>query len=360
MAPGRACAPRARADVAGGGAVRRPDRAREPHGRRPPGVVARHAPRHLQGTNDAGRARRRGARRCLHARRARRRAAERAHAGPAQARRRGPRAGGAAARGVPRRARRRAWTPPRARSSAGGCARSSTRDRDAAHRPRHGARARRSATTSSCSSSARSSRRARRTSSRRDPKVVEAYLGGGERGGRRRGPGRRSGRRERASERRDPGDRGPARRATTARAVVRDLTLTRRAGRGRRAARRQRRGQDDDAARHLGDRAADGGHDHGRRARTPRRLSAECGRPHGRRARARGPRHLLRPHRGRALPAGCRAASGSTPTTAYEYFPALARAARTAGRGCCPAASSRCSRSAARSCAARRCSCSTS
>ena len=45
---------------------------------------------------------------------------------------------------------------------------------------------------------------------------------------------------------------------------------------------------------------------------------------------------------------------------AYEYFPALARAARRAAPACSPAASSRCSPSRARSCASRACCCSTS
>ena len=49
LAPGRACAPRADQDLAGGGAVRRPHGAREPHRGRQAGVVARDGPRHHQG-----------------------------------------------------------------------------------------------------------------------------------------------------------------------------------------------------------------------------------------------------------------------------------------------------------------------
>ncbi len=45
---------------------------------------------------------------------------------------------------------------------------------------------------------------------------------------------------------------------------------------------------------------------------------------------------------------------------AYEYFPALRRAALAPGRACSRAASSRCSPSGARSPASRACSCSTS
>ena len=50
------------------------------------------------------------------------------------------------------------------------------------------------------------------------------------------------------------------------------------------------------------------------------------------RPRARGPRRVLRPHRRRALPSRDTAASASTPSIAYEYFPALAELAdRRAG-----------------------------
>ena len=119
-------------------------------------TLARHLPRDQR----RGRARRCGAER-LQPRRPSPTRSGRAHAGPAQAGRRGARAGGAAASRLPRRARggpghlgERGARPAAAQHRR-------QRDRDAPHRPRHGARAHRSATRSSCSSSARSSRRAR-------------------------------------------------------------------------------------------------------------------------------------------------------------------------------------------------------
>ena len=125
---------------------------------------------------------------------------------------------------------------------------------------------------------------------RRDPRVVEAYLGSAaaEVVERMSVPGAR----HRAAHRRLRGRRGGA-----------GARPDRRRGRGRGAARRQRRRQDDHAARHLGDRSPDGGRRHlrgpGSRGRLGQRPGAD-----GDRARAGDAGPLLRAHRRRALPPG--------------------------------------------------------
>ena len=130
------------------------------------------------------------------------------------------------------------------------------------------------------------------------------------------------------------------------------------AGRGRRADRRQRRRQDDDAAGDLG-----AGQAHGRvraaRRRGPRRRLADGARPQGDRARAPGSRDLLRADRERALPAR-RAARPGRAGRARSRISRRCASSAAGGRGCCPVASSRCSRSPGRSAGARGCCCSTS
>ena len=142
LQPARARPARSRPDVAGDRAVRRLDRTREPHRRRPPPVDADDA----QGTvRPAGAPIVDAVDEALEMfalERSRRRDAERAHAGPAQARRRRPGAGGTPQVAVPRRAGRR---PRRAR--VGRVRPPPARDRRPRHadpprRPRHGTRAR--------------------------------------------------------------------------------------------------------------------------------------------------------------------------------------------------------------------------
>ena len=115
-------------------------------------------------------------------------------------------------------------------------------------------------------------------------------------------------------------------------AVIRDLDLTVGAGEVRRAARRQRRGQDDDAARRLRPRQADGGPRPVRRRRPRPHLAERAGAARDR-ARPRGPRPLLRHDRRRALPR-------RTPRRATRRRPrlrVLPQARGAAGPACRPA-----------------------
>ena len=96
---------------------------------------------------------------------------------------------------------------------------------------------------------------------------------------------------------------------------------------------------------------------HGRsRGRSPTRVARA-----GHRARAGGPRPLRRadrlgePAHGRVHPRASGATSSTRPSASSSYFPWIERAPRPAGRRRSPAASSRCSRSPARSSRGRGC-----
>ena len=123
-------------------------------------------------------------------------------------------------------------------------------------------------------------------------------------------------------------------------------------GRARLPDRRQRRGQDDDAQGHLRPAAGQGGHDPLRRQGRHRHARVRA-RARGPRDGARGPRRVRRadhrgePRDGRVHPHRSRRHQGGHRARVRRCF----RGSRSAGgrpRGRCPAASSRCSRWAAR------------
>ena len=173
----RARAQRPGAHVAGDRALRRPDRGREPRRRDRAPVAVGDRPR---GPVEGAGGRRRGARR---ARRSSGWTAALDRLPPSS-----PRASASSSAWPARWPARRASsastspapasTPPRASSSAASCAGSSTAAPRSCSSTTTWASCSASATASSCSSSARSSRPGTPEEVRRDPRVVEAYLGG--------------------------------------------------------------------------------------------------------------------------------------------------------------------------------------
>ena len=291
---------RSRPDVAGDRAVRRPDRAREPHGR---GASPDHA------ADDQGALLQPGPRR--RARSTRRSSwlslgeladatADRAHPGPAQDGVRRPSPVGTAEAAAASTSRQPASTRTNRSRWGTGCVRSSTAGRRCC-----------SSTTTWgwCSGSAiswwwsssgtRDRGAARRAEIRENPSVVEAYLGAADRLAQprpARPPTRGMHRERRAGARHRRADRRLRRRPGAARPRP-----ARRRRRGGGAPRPERRREDHHAASDLGPRAPDGRRDPPRRGRPGPPLTVRPG-PARHRPRARGTRRLLRPHRRRALP----------------------------------------------------------